>query len=82
VIGPRTGIRERVERDVESDQANDLVAGGVIELLEGNLADNPLAEITPSPSRRRRRDEGHGYRESEQMSEQVQVMAQSAALLK
>src|SRR5215471_14075946 len=60
MIRPRTGIREGVELGVQGDQSNDFVAGAIVEFLEGDLADDPVPEITPCPSRRRRRDEGHG----------------------
>jgi len=60
MIGPRTGIRERVERRIEGDQPDDLVASRIVEFLEGNLADDPVPEIAPGSGGRRRRDEGHG----------------------
>jgi len=45
MIGPRARVCERVERRVQSDQLDDLVAGLVAEFLEGDLPDRPVAEI-------------------------------------
>src|SRR5262249_1494850 len=82
MIGPRTGIRERVERGVESDQSDDFVAGLVGEVLEGDLADGSVAEVARGPGRGGCHDEGDGKREGDKMPEQVRVVeVQSAALL-
>src|SRR5215472_13035994 len=49
MIRPRAGAGERVERGVQGDQSDDFVAGLVVEFLEGDLADDLVTEITPSP---------------------------------
>jgi hypothetical protein len=43
MIGPRTRVRERVEVRVQSDQSDDFVASPLVEFLEGDLADDSVA---------------------------------------
>ena len=81
MVWPRAGIRERVECRIEGHQPDDLVAGLVVQLLEGDLTDDLVAHIAPRPGGRRWRDEGYGKREVGEMPEQVRVVAQGADLL-
>jgi len=43
VIGPRAGIRKRVEGRIESDQPGDFIPGLIVEFLQGDLADDLVA---------------------------------------
>src|SRR5215472_4174428 len=49
VIGPCAGIREGVEGSIRGDQPDDLSSGLVGEFLEGDLADDLVAEVAPGP---------------------------------
>src|SRR5262245_54086639 len=49
MIRPRAGVGEGVERGVQGDQSDDFVAGLVVQFLEGDLADDLVAEIAPRP---------------------------------
>src|SRR5215467_2038170 len=81
VIGPGARVREGVERPVQGDQSDHLIAGRVVEFLQGDLADDLVAEIAPGPRATGWRDEGYGKREGDKMPEQVRVEVQSAAIL-
>jgi len=64
-----------------SRSADHLIAGRVVEFLQGDLADDLVAEIAPGPRATGWRDEGYGKREGDKMPEQVRVEVQSAAIL-
>ena len=81
MVRPRAGIREGVKRGVQGDQSGDFVAGLVVEFLEGDLADDLVAEIAPSPCGRGWRDEGYEKREGDKLPAQVRGIAQGADLL-
>jgi len=81
MIGPRTGIREGVEGRIQSDQSADFGPCFVVESLQGDLADDLVAEVAPGPGGRGWRDEGYEKREGDKMSEQGRVVAQGADLL-
>jgi len=81
VIRPRTSIWEGVERLIEGDQPDDLVAGLLVEFLKRDLADDLVAKVAPRPRGRGWRDEGYEKREGDTMPEQGRVVAQGADLL-
>jgi len=60
MVWPRTGIREGVERRVQGDQPDDFIAGLVVEFLQGDLADDLVAEVAPGPGGGCYPDQGHG----------------------
>src|SRR5215510_7475385 len=49
MIRPRTRVREGMKAWVRRDQPDDLSARPVVEFLEGDLADDLVAEIASSP---------------------------------
>src|SRR5215510_41147 len=73
MIGPRTSISERVEGRVKGDQPDDLIAGSVVEFLEGNLTDDPVAEIAPRPGRRGHHHNSQGQCEADKMTKQFRM---------
>jgi hypothetical protein len=81
MVRPRAGVGEGVERRVQGDQPDDFAAGRVVQFLERDLADDLVANVAPCPCGRGWRDEGYEKREGNKMPEQVQMIAQSAALL-
>src|SRR5262249_33260250 len=73
MIGPRTGVCEGVERGVEGDQSGDLSARLVVKFLEGNLADDLVAEIAPSPGGRGCHHQGQGQCEADKVADLLRV---------
>jgi hypothetical protein len=46
-IGPAAGFGERIELGVLADHSLDPLARGVVQLLERDLADDPVADVAP-----------------------------------
>src|SRR5215472_6255544 len=80
MVRPRAGIREGVERGVQGHQPDDFVAGLIVEFLEGDLADDLVAEVAPGPGGRGCHDQGHRKCEADEGTEQLR-MAHKESLL-
>src|SRR5215470_8387698 len=69
MIGPRTGIREGFEGRIQRGQSADFGPCFVVESLQGDLADDLVAEVAPGPGGRGWRDEGYEKREGAKLAE-------------
>src|SRR5215831_1327226 len=78
MVRPRAGAGEGLEGVTGSYQTNDLSPGLVVQLLEGDLADDLVAEVTTGEGGRRGPDDGNGKSET-QVKKQLRVPQSSTS---
>jgi len=62
VIGPDAGVGKRLELGVPADELGDFGPSGVVQLVEGDLTNDLVADIAPGPQAARpSEDDCHHY---------------------